>query len=497
MQEPFYTGHWWVPGSEVKINGGLYFDDTNHCIILQTFTAVYLDGTAAEEKPRAKYPQTYYELVLGKAYETTTLYQCDWSGTRKVGKDIYQINYKVGFVIQGAWISSRQEMKCATGKFNIPYTGSWSNGWHQSQKLDLLLKSNNKDLLASEELPFVIDENLTIVFVNEIAHTSKTIIADRSYSYYNSVLFAYKEPVDFEKLLTDASRLRKLMELSVSKPLRLAILQVDFNSPAIQYNRDYPFEQERYPLHIANLSFLKGEKIETSSENALNMLLSADDLNKEELQTVLQKWFHNEAFHPLYEMYLDSNNWLQKSNTRISHIMYNNKFLNLIQALEGFYRLMLLPADDAAKSFNQNKQKVLRALQNDPALKQWLNNHLYFKKNSVSLQQKLASLLELMAPVTSTILDNSSLEKAFPIFAAKKRNLLSHGRQQDTDQGKAFRPMFFAAQLYCAILILESLEVNDVGGKLKKCLLFREHFHYLRNAQFVLQEQTDSMIDKN
>jgi len=187
------------------------------------------------------------------------------------------------------------------------------------------------------------------------------------------------------------------------------------------------------------------------------MLVSKWRMEKSELDSLIKKWFANNKFYNIYDIYIESNNWFQNSNSILSNVMFNNRFLNIVQGLESYYINVLksknsnqLDLEKTKVIFEQNKKKVLSKIEGDPDLRMWCNSNLAHKHKSI-LQPKLETILFKIIlslnDIISPIFGESDMIRHFPIFASRVRNNLSHGLNSKTDQGDALRAFFQIAQI--------------------------------------------------
>ncbi|KAA2240310.1 hypothetical protein F0L74_29555 [Chitinophaga agrisoli] len=217
-------------------------------------------------------------------------------------------------------------------------------------------------------------------------------------------------------------------------------------------------------IYVRNYTLRRKKKIDRTLLTAKNMLLSGWTSSRQEINEVIIKWFKNERFYNIYEYYLDSNNWFQGSDAKLSNVMFNNRFLNLIQGLEDYYRErfeIILTAEDR-KKFDEKKKAILDQIPPSP-LKQWLNNTFKFTKYP-KLEEKLLTIVNELESDLDKLFANISLAN-FPQTAASFRNNLSHGMTKELNQGLSFYKDYFTAQTLLGICILKTLGVTKLKDK--------------------------------
>jgi hypothetical protein len=217
-------------------------------------------------------------------------------------------------------------------------------------------------------------------------------------------------------------------------------------------------------VHVYNYTLKQKREIDTHGYHSRHLLVSRHTCSKEELNQVILTWFANEKLYNIYEYYIESNNWLQGTKAKLSNVMFNNRFLNLIQGLEDYYREYYEIIKTAAdREIFESKRTAAVNYITDPTLKQWVNNTFKFKKTP-SLTEKLSTIVTELAPDISKLFQGISLED-FPQSAADFRNDLSHGRNKEINLGRRLHRDYFIAQVLLGVCILRTLGVNKLNER--------------------------------
>jgi len=304
----------------------------------------------------------------------------------------------------------------------------------------------------------------------------------------------------FDEVLVNAHIFAKLLQFCHGKPLEKSILSVTIDPDRVQY------EEHRWPSHspkpvqvrITNFGLQRGEDVSRHTQHQRYMLLSGWIMHRSELNEVIRQWFANTAYYGLYDFYLDSNNWLTRSKAVLSNVIFNNRFLNIVQGLEAYYRRspLFTQKTDPSKptvtpeEFQQNKTAILKRLEQGSALKEWFNSHFNYKPPrdvEIKLEDILTQVIFHLRPILDPLLDKNEVIAFFPRFASVTRNHLSHGTYVRTDQGEALPIFFHAGQLLLGICILKTLNVTDILDTVRHYDAFQQTLYQLKHTTLLFQ----------
>lgn len=509
-----HAGEWFLPGSNLKLSGRLIFEDANKKIFLELFGNRFLDGepVISNLKRDKRYNsknfndsfKKFHSIILGDAHGYVTLYNCHWSGTEDVGKDIYILKYRVEFVFFGAHINTIEQPLVESATFIFPYLSSWFDGWESINKLEMFKNAefSFSDNINNEQTatPLNIKQGFTLIMYDKYTKLMREIGVHHEVKYQKFVKFQYEKPVCFKDMLVDVNIFSKLLEFSLGKPLKKMITEIEVNSNClILYNKIFN-NQSFIRLPVGNFSLFKAEDVKKHSQHQNYMLLSNWIMESEELQAVIKKWYSNESFYNIYDLYLDSNNWLQNSEAMLSNVMFNNRFLNIIQGLEAYYKKVLEQLKSVEKDFvtekndfDNKKKEILSVLQknNSPELTKWFNSKFNYKQPKPTLQPKIETILtqviESLNEILIPIFGKNDIVAFFPKFASKIRDDLSHGLNKKTSQGKELNPFFQMGQILLAICILKTLEIKDIIDKVIHYDTFSRYIYEIKRSKLVFK----------
>lgn len=458
MSDRKITGNWSIPGGKAY-PGQLDVNYVEGEILLEIFSSEYIDSSKIhfmhDEVPR------YLEYIWGQGSHLgrITLYQCDWKGTSIIGEDLYTTKYAAKFKFQGVHLSGN-ELLVLSGKFSFPYLGSFYDGW-ETMKI-AASEFDYREINKVYRQQLMINEELELEFVSYIAQHLADMNVRLTIEKHEFLIFKYKKEVPFSRLLNDAVTFRKLLSFSYSQPNLHRIHNVEISHTHIK-DQIGPYQQgnsSQFP--VTNFLMNKNKEISRDISHQNHMVISKWKMSKEQLDTVIVKWYANTHLYNIYEYYLDSNNWFQDAKeATLSIVMFNNRFLNLIQGLEDFYRehLESLKTQSDRQLFDAKKKQVLDAIKDAP-LKKWLND-TFSPPQYAKLEEKLSAIVAQCAPVIHEafgVVDWS----LFPGSAKDFRNQLSHGLNKEIGLGKRLHLDYQMAQMLLCICILQSLDVEDI-----------------------------------
>jgi hypothetical protein len=469
------NGEWFLPGSSLKLPGRLLFKEKSKKIILQIFGDKYIEGEpviSPEPKDKRYHSKNYNDkyanahlLINGIGRETVTLYNARWAGTKDIGKDIYLIKYDIQFVFFGSHITSIDTFLLTSATLIFPYLSTWFDGWESLDKMRIF---EDKEFSLSDFIhnkkavpPVHVRDGLQFIIYDEYRKSMKEIGVHHSVRFQKKIDFQYDNPVSFEGLLDDISIFGKLLEFCFGKQINEKLLSVTFHG-------------DNKRLLVGNYSLHHGESINQHSQHQNYILLSRWIMESQDLISVIQKWYSNKSFFSIYDIYNDSNYWFQHEQAILSNVMFNNRFLNIVQGLESFYHKTnpgknKIKNEIAKNEFEKNKKLILASIK-DKQLKEWTNSNLNFKekiKKPPNLEKILTLVIQSNNEILIPIFGKSEIVDFFPRFASKIRNNLSHGLHEKTYQGEVLHVMFHFGQILLAICILKSLEVADIKKKIQ------------------------------
>ncbi|GAC1598077.1 MAG: hypothetical protein NVS3B19_20280 [Ginsengibacter sp.] len=457
MTEHKTTGNWSIPGGK-SYPGQLDVNYETGTMILEIYSTEYIDGVAIDFKNDlfAERATSYFNYIWGNTDSGSdiTLYRCIWLGTAGMGTNLFSTKYEADFRFLGIHVTAEKEFLIKSGKFSFPYLGGFYNGWHHESIPATEFDYTRIGKVTEHAL--AINDELELTFSSGIVDRILELSVAHKIETNDYLIFTYKNDVPFSRLLNDSVTFRKLLEFSQAKPLRHKIhsIRIDFSQLKLGSATFIP--QNNPGFSVTNFTLSDNKKIAQGAIQQNHMLISNWKMAKDDLNALIIQWYNNTHLYNIYDYYLDSNNWFQGvKDAKLSNVMFNNRFLNLIQGLEDYYRehLETLKVQNARQNFDAKKKAVLDSIK-DAALKNWLNNT--FKATQYAkLEEKLLSIASDCRPVLEKVFKPIDWT-LFPQTAKDFRHKLSHGMNKNTNMGPKLNLDYHMARLLLCICILKT-----------------------------------------
>lgn len=379
-------------------------------------------------------------------------------GCQFISKSNIKVSYKIEGYFRDVLISSPDDIKVKTYTVQLP------------KYLNYIFESNEfieDDLNYSYEYICNINDNLSIKYKSFVTD-SKFGNYSVSYQLFILLEFEYTQEVDLEIVYNDLNILKQFFDFNsgIKNYIKPSSIIIKNNENLKVSNRILNgFERSNHlNLLLYNNRFfintIDDEK-KLAGYNFRAFFNFNDD--KEDIFKVIKKWYENEKYRVIYQYYIDSNDWLQGSNRLISNVMFNNKFLNVIQALENYHKIRF--GDKTINSkYESDFSKKLNSLnfilkkENESELKKWICKKL----GGLNKPERDFKLLERLEEIKNS----SNLLKDINIvdFSIKSKNLrhsLSHGNINDVFQGRELDIYYNYSLLLLLFSIFKTLEIED------------------------------------
>ena len=460
-----HSGEWFLPGKK-KFPGQLIIDNKKETIRLEIFGHEFIEEKTI--KSPETYPEHFHPVIFGDP-PLSTLYNCHWDGCKEVGRNLYRTTYRIEYVFTGVHFSEI-ELPVRACTFLFPHLSTWYDGdaLHDKLKGKQGTYIDGKHVVQSvlSDDTIKINANLTLQLWDEVQEQIQKLDISYKVQYSKYIRFQYEENVPFKDVLKDAVTFLKLLSFCFGKPLTFFIIYTHVEKIKVKAadHLDPLSRSDKFLIHVNNYTLKQKKEIETHSYHSRHLLLSRHTCSKEELDQIIITWFANDKFYNIYEYYLDSNNWLQGTKAKLSNVMFNNRFLNLIQGLEDYYREHYEVTKTAAdrKLFESKKTAAIFYIK-DPELKKWVNNTFKFTKTH-SLTEKLSTIVTELSPDIAKLFHGLSLSD-FAQSASDFRNDLSHGKNKEINLGRRLHRDYFVAQVLLAVCILRTLRVDRLNER--------------------------------
>jgi hypothetical protein len=469
-------GEFFLPNGK-KYPGQLTTDPDTQTIVLEVFSNEFIEGT--EINFTKNHPIHSHPIILGDARGKVTLHHCQWRGCKGIGKNLYKTSYHVQFAFWGVHFDKDSTIPIREATFIFPHLSTWYDGelFHSKLEGKEGLFVNGKEvienILTKDDIK--INDELTLHLFDEVRKRIEDLDISYIVRFQKYARFKYSHDVPFKRLIKDAMQFLKLLEFCFARPQGCQIIYVDVDRTLLAKEDQSPpmFKSLLERIRVTNYSLRRKKEIPHHSSHGHSMLISRWKSPQQDVNQAIISWFNNDRFRTIYEYYIDSNDWMQGTEAILSNVMFNNRFLNLIQGLEDYYRAVLESSQnpETKEKFEERKQAVLSRI-SDASLKKWVNDTLVYKeKQYATLEQKLSAIITHLSTDLSILFKDISLAE-FPASSTRFRHELSHGLNKEVFQGNALHHDYYIAQLLLGTCILRTLGVSNI----KKLIAYNMKF---------------------
>ena len=489
------NGQWSIPGG-VAVPGQLSVDYENGTILLEIYSPNDIEGNNADILFNSiTASRNYYvDFIWGFAGElgNVTLYQCTWSSSEGLGVGLFINRYTVEFLFNH--IHLNKNFKLRSAKLCFPYLGGFYFGFH---RLDLPEEGSKNEIPEEYHTSkLLINEQLNLNIRSRIIERLENLFTKKRIQIEDHALFEYNEDVPFQRLMVDAFNFKRLLEFSYGQtlPFQLQLIFPDSATLDVEPNNHivhYEFRKEGFS--VINFSLNQAKEIPMGTLNQNEMLLSRWTIGLDELELLVQRWFRQTRMKNIVEYYLETVNEYGGEPQKLTSVMMNNRFLNLIQGLEDYYREILEPetVKKDREDFESKKRTILADIKK-PDLKQWLNNTFKFTRYN-SLEDKLQAVVDHCRPMLEKVFKPLDWSQ-FPTAAKDLRHTLSHGMNKSSFLGAELYLNYYMARLLIVICLMDSLQVNPLyhNAMLRNNYLFNELFGQIITRQKAIAQKAAS-----
>jgi hypothetical protein len=397
--------------------------------------------------------QSYHKIIhIEECGNYFTFFSC-----QSITKSNIKVSYKVEGYFRDVLINSLESIKVKKYSVQLP------------KYLNCIFESKEfieDDLNYSYEYLCKINNNFSIQYKSSI---KKSKIGNYSVSYELFILldFIYVEEVDLEIVYNDLNILKQFFDFNSGiknyiEPSSIIIINNEDIKVSDRILNSFE-EQNHLHLSLFNNRFFINTIDDKKKLAGYNFRAFFNFRNeKEEIFRVIKKWYENEKYRVVFQYYIDCNDWLQGSNRLISNVMFNNKFLNVIQALENYHRITFGDETknigyDTDFSKNLNSLNLILKNENNEELKKWICNKL----KGINKEKREFTLIERLEKIKESCDIMKDIDFSFSSKKTKKkRDSLSHGNINDIFQGRELDVYYNYSLLLLLFSIFKTLEIN-------------------------------------
>ncbi|WP_139959429.1 ApeA N-terminal domain 1-containing protein [Flavicella sediminum] len=454
-------GEWNLPGNQNILPGKLSINYKKNKITLLFITDKYLNGEEVKTNNFINNNNhNYYIQINGTENQKMTLYSCSYSRFSPIARGQVEISYNVEYVFFNVHLKNVSKLKIKRIDSTFPYLSSIFDGYDSINR-----DFENQTERTTRSVPIKISKNLDLVLVDKYYKKLTDLESGHQMKFSKSIEFKYQQSETFNQIYRDLRIFSSFLSFNTKKTIDFKLNYIEIpKEEAESYDEFHsilnPQKNDFIHCSVINFTLQKSNDFNKKSIHQSMMYISGFNSSFEELSSVICKWFENNNYRPIYDFYNDSNNWFENKSVILSNVMYNNKFLNLIQGLESYYDLLDLEFIKNNDEFTKNRQQVISSL-NNSSLEKWVMKNLKFPKTP-NLTEKLENLIYEFKLLNLKFEPINNFIEEYPIQAKEYRNKLSHGRIETTYQGKNFEKLFSFSKILLCFCILKSLKINSL-----------------------------------
>jgi hypothetical protein len=472
-----FKGEFYLPGKQNKLSGKLIADSSKNKILLHLFTDKYLTGETIIFNKINHFIENHFEIIHCDAIANElSLIDSSLIGFEVISTHMFKITYEVSFIFENVHISNLNDLSIINAKLHFSYLKTFFNA------CEVINKDNPKEEYLHVSDPLIITENLIFKLEDKVQQKQPNFDGGYNLHYSKSIMFEYKVGVCLETLLKDVYNFSSLLTFTTNKPINFVFRFITIESSSVEKTNHYfKLKNEQSLCYLTHFPRNNSKNEIKNDLHQNHMLFSKWHFSDLELHKFIAKWFNNKQFKPIYDFFIDSNNWFSGNNIVLSNVMFNNKFLNVIQGLESYFDLLDVDFISDNDTFTKNRQKILNKIDNDD-LRTWLRKNLKFPR-SHKLVDKLTFFANRYDYIFKRIDNIESFVVEYPIDAAEYRNKLSHGKIEQTFQGENFDKIYSFSKILLCFCILESIgfESKDIERIFRSNIFINDE---IRNVQY-------------
>ena len=482
-----YDGVWFNSESGEKLPGLLLIDQVDFNQTLKLYSKVSFENVSLS---RENHDFTDEQTICGDCEldNKITLEKCIYKGKNHIGDGCFEIIFEPTFTYRGGISFNIRETKIFTLTCTYPFFASWYDtdrlffGSHfvSSNYLEDLTPAIKPEGLVDE---IELDDEFTILIERRYRKESwKGNEAKIKVNHF--VHFTCKNPKPFKDFQNRALTLMQLIKLSTGK-----LMYVDYVSIIVDNEELHDFKGKYQSLngnvqvYITNYnSLLKRRLFEKDKIVRNNLLFYGGEKRYERLHQIIKNWFSTyENYKSIYNIFLDTFEWFENTEAYLSEIMFYNRFLNLIQALENFHYIRNdKKSGEDKKEVNAKAADLLNVFENKED-KEWLINHIH--PNHIQFRTRLENIiLEEFKYITDVLFSGNKKKQGFVERIKEFRDKLSHGEKIGLESDK-MTDYYYKTQLILLACILDNLGFSnkEIGMAYYNTIRYSSMVRYIKD----------------
>src|SRR5829696_6908392 len=432
---PKYQGYWWLPDDPEEIVPGTLNFDPDEGARLDLLGS--LKGARAEDIGTMIDPK----LILGESAEgkLITLQDCgETESKRRVGSGFATSSLYAGIVFVGEHFQRPDDVGFERLFVEYLHLDAWAgvSGFEIKLPVDETHPLSVEYKSPERRTATVGDEfEVTLSFNADVRASTSPLVTETTITQRAVLAIEFPEKKPLEHLQGIAYRLQHFLSLGTRKSVY----------PVALWGKTGP-KGEAKPVQV-NYRSVARRGADDKTPTPRDMLFGLRDL-PEGFGPTVEWWLERaEVLDPVYQLYLGT--------------IYNpqsyleQRFLNLVQALEVYHRRAMSSSDLQEEEHKKRKEEILEAVPDQH--KRWLERKLKYS-NEPTLAERLREIFGRYPESISLIIGKSKKAKAnFIDKVVASRNYLTHFDQSleaKAAQGEGLYPITQKLRLLIEICLL-------------------------------------------
>lgn len=462
-----YNGKWFVPYSSVEISGVLIVNIQDSFQELKIYSSFDFNGIEIQSE---NYIPQNYKTVCGSCdlSNNFTLTDCKFKSYTYFIDNLYEIVYEPVFSYSGGVFYSHENILATQLTCMYPYLSAWydTNQLFFGSHFQTIEENQLKRTISTENLKTTIKINSSFSIEIERYYEQNDMPFSREVSIEikHYVNFKSAEPIPLSELKKKAYSFMQLMMLSIGKQMYINFTSVIVETSELEV-LDKPIRNRLNINYFHN--YRKRNIVKYEEVDRQYMLFYGGERNKEQLNKIIINWYNSYIeFSTIYGIYLETFEWFKGTDIVLTEIMFKNRFLNLIQALESYHSLIDSKHKNEDKDEIKNKVEILIDHLNARD-KEWIIERISPKYVTLGIRLKDLIFCKL-SNITSEFFYTRKEKESFIYHVTEIRNGISHGRNVTFDSNK-ISDYYNKALMLLLCCILKNL--NFTNDEIKTMIL--------------------------
>jgi len=496
-----YPGKWFIPEKKIVMPGLLIIDENNRQSI-KLYSKIDFNGI-----PIANYKfELEYSTICGNCElgDKITLHNCKYRNLLHIGGDIFEITFEPSFSFFGGIFFNHNKTKVTQLTCAFPYFSSWFDanrlffgpysytiGFNsETGKTEDTSIKDTEPSLTKEELfdEIKIDDDFSIIIERRYQTENFILNTEVKSEIKHFVHFKSSSNKSLDEFIKLAYNFMQLIQLSIGE-----LMNINFCSVFIKKEELIDFSESEYlsrnkesviikmfnynSIHKRNL--IKSKNIECS-----NMLFYGGKNYSGKLNQIIINWYNTiDKYLPIYNIFNDNFEWFQNTDAALTQVMFNNRFLNLVQSLESYHKFSYTSIEDENKEEIKSKAKeLLKEVTNNNDNK-WLIDRI--TPLHITLKERLHDLLyDKLVIISSELFQNCKKRKSYIEKIKDVRNDLSHGKKVEMEVSEIsdyyYKTLILLLSCILLNLGLSQIEIKDALFKTTK---YKNMIDYIKSKK--------------